>query len=404
MNPVRIVLVGVGGYARVHLSSIDDAADRGLAELVGVVAREADAERFAAEEREIRERGVPVFRTLGAALQAPGILPDLVSLPVAIAAHAPLSIQALEAGCHVYCEKPVAGTTHEALRMRAAAEIAGKHCVVGFQHIFSPSIQAIKRIAVDGRLGRLIEARTVGAWPRDRGYYRRNGWAGRIETGGVRIYDSPLQNAVSHYLQNMLYVAGRRAGESARPVEVYGENYRAEEIESADTQYIRIRVEDGGVLQFWMSHAVDQNSGPETEYIFEKGRITWAHPENIARVFPGEQADPAETFDNGELQVNHHAYASALESIRNGSVPLCTVGNSLQHTACIEASFASSGGVMPIDPEFREELPWGVDSSNTVVPGLPGLLLDLCARGVGFAEGGVPWARQGRPVPVNGLP
>ena len=65
--------------------------------------------------------------------------------------------------------------------------------------------------------GRPRRFSTLCCWPRDLAYYRRNTWAGRLrdpDTGGW-VLDSPANNAMAHFLHNLLYLAGERPDRSA---------------------------------------------------------------------------------------------------------------------------------------------------------------------------------------------
>src|SRR5690606_35584330 len=137
-------------------------------------------------------------------------------------------------GFHVLCEKPAAGNHGEALEMQRAARETGKILAIGYQNMYTPTVRRIKELTLEGRrggaLGRLLTATCSARWPRGASYYGRNAWAGRLAVSGREIFDSPVQNALAHYLQDMLFIAGPDARTCATPVRLYGENYRAKSI------------------------------------------------------------------------------------------------------------------------------------------------------------------------------
>ena len=78
--------------------------------------------------------------------------------------HAPIAIEALRAGKHVLCEKPLANTLAEAAAMAAAADAAfprGARAMVGFNYRRVPAIALARRLVGQGRLGRLRHVRAV---------------------------------------------------------------------------------------------------------------------------------------------------------------------------------------------------------------------------------------------------
>jgi len=78
--------------------------------------------------------------------------------------HAEQSIALLEAGRHVACEKPLAGTLDDAKAMRDAARRAAKRGVrtfVWFNYRRCPAVAFARRLVRDGRLGRICHVRAA---------------------------------------------------------------------------------------------------------------------------------------------------------------------------------------------------------------------------------------------------
>jgi predicted dehydrogenase len=74
--------------------------------------------------------------------------------------HAEQSLAALEAGKHVACEKPLAGTLDDARAMRAAARKArGQKTFVWFNYRRCPAVATAHRLVREGRLGRIYHVR-----------------------------------------------------------------------------------------------------------------------------------------------------------------------------------------------------------------------------------------------------
>jgi predicted dehydrogenase len=99
---------------------------------------------------------------------------------------------AIAAGKHVYCEKPTAVTTSEALNLYAAARRAGvKHGVVQ-DKLWLPGILALRRLGASGFFGRVLSVRgAFGYWvfEGDTVPAQRPSWNYRVEDGGGIITD-----------------------------------------------------------------------------------------------------------------------------------------------------------------------------------------------------------------------
>lgn len=84
---------------------------------------------------------------------------DAVSVCTPNYLHAPASIAALQAGCHVFCEKPPAITIEELKRMKREARINNRILTFNFHHRFSSEVDALKNFSNHGELGDIYSAR-----------------------------------------------------------------------------------------------------------------------------------------------------------------------------------------------------------------------------------------------------
>lgn len=80
---------------------------------------------------------------------------DLVSITAPNALHKAMSLAAIAAGKHVYCEKPLAPLAADALEMTLAAEAKGVKTQVGFNYLCNPMLQAAREMIQAGELGEI---------------------------------------------------------------------------------------------------------------------------------------------------------------------------------------------------------------------------------------------------------
>src|SRR5271165_3668593 len=122
-SPVRVLVVGLGTMGVSHARAYQ--AIDGF-ELVGLCTRNA-AQRHDLDKE---FRGVPRFELLREALDA--LKPDAVAICAYTEHHAPMALDSLAAGAHVFCEKPLADTLQAAEKIVAAARAAKKGLLVGY--------------------------------------------------------------------------------------------------------------------------------------------------------------------------------------------------------------------------------------------------------------------------------
>ncbi len=144
---MRFGVVGLGWAARAfHLPGLKDVPD---AEVVG------GADPSAEQRAEWEElTGTPAFGTLGELMERAS--PETVIIATPPDSHAELSIQAVEAGAHVICEKPFVSTVEEADRVLAAAERMDKRVAVNHQYREKPIFRAVKEQIGTPHVGRLV--------------------------------------------------------------------------------------------------------------------------------------------------------------------------------------------------------------------------------------------------------
>lgn len=128
--------------------------------------------------------------------------PDAVDICTPNYLHSEIAVYALDAGCHVFCEKPDAITVQAVTAMAEAEKRSGKHLMVmrNNRWYFS-SIELKKRIA-SGEFGEIYAGRC--GWVRSRGIPGRGGWfTTKAMSGG-----GPLIDLGVHMLDLAIYLMG----------------------------------------------------------------------------------------------------------------------------------------------------------------------------------------------------
>jgi predicted dehydrogenase len=127
--------------------------------------------------------------------------PDLAVVCTPNVSHRRYAIEALQAGAHVLCEKPVAAGYGDAVAMYDAAEAAGRTLYVGQTGRLSGAVMAAKAFADAGELGEVYYAETASL--RRRGVPTWGRFHMRSASGG-----GPLLDIGVHALDALLWVIG----------------------------------------------------------------------------------------------------------------------------------------------------------------------------------------------------
>jgi len=206
---LRVGLVGVGAIAvESHLPVFRNLKNVELAAICD--------QRIQAAEKAASQFGVnSIFGDLANMLSKEKL--DVLDICTPPQTHASLSIQAMEAGCHVLVEKPMATSVYEADKM---IEYSKKHnvklCVV-HQNLCNPVVMKAKYLVESGAMGDLLNV-DVRTFERKESEMctNRNHWCHRLEPGGIfqEILSHPIY-LIQSFLKNMrlVHILSRKRGD-----------------------------------------------------------------------------------------------------------------------------------------------------------------------------------------------
>lgn len=163
MTPVRAGIIGVGGEggvllenappSHIRISAVCDIFPPNRERALQIAQQKHDPNAVAYEDyRQLLDR-----RDLEAVI---------IATPLWL--HAPMTIDALQAGKHVFCEKNMAMGIEDCRKMLEAARSARKNLQIGHQRTYSPLYHEAKALIESGEIGDIYHVRT--AW------HRNNDW------------------------------------------------------------------------------------------------------------------------------------------------------------------------------------------------------------------------------------
>ncbi|KAH0533223.1 hypothetical protein TsFJ059_001815 [Trichoderma semiorbis] len=221
-KPLSVVVIGVGQMGTSHLLAYHH---NPMYKVIGIVSRST---QLPTGLREYESLALP---NLNAALS---LKPDVVSINTHSDSHAEYAVASMEAGAHVFVEKPLATSVADAKRVVDTAKRTGKKLVIGYILRHHPSWVEFIR-----------QARLLGP-----PFVMRMNLNQRSEGNAWNIHKrimettSPVVDCGVHYIDVMLQIT------DSRPVQVRGMGVRlSDEIDKDQVNYghLQITFEDGSV-------------------------------------------------------------------------------------------------------------------------------------------------------------
>lgn len=194
MEKLRVGIIGAGGIATdVHIPAYQKVPEN--VEIVAISDVVYEKAKAVAEEKGITH----AFDDYEKMLKEVEL--DAISICVPNKFHKAATIAALQAGCHVLCEKPPAMNQEEAKEMEDIAVAQGKLLMYGFHYRFTQEVQTARRFIDGGELGNIYNARVQAI--RRRGI---PGWG--VFTNKELQGGGPLIDIGVHMLDTALYLMG----------------------------------------------------------------------------------------------------------------------------------------------------------------------------------------------------
>ncbi|HSH09099.1 MAG TPA: Gfo/Idh/MocA family oxidoreductase [Oceanipulchritudo sp.] len=327
-------IIGISGYGKVHLDQLLKQQAQGRVRLAAATV--INREETAALCAQLEAGGCRIYADYREMLAAHAGELDLCCVPTAIHWHERMTVDCLRAGANVLVEKPLVSSLEEVASIQAAERESGRFVAVGFQNAFAATTHEIKRRINEGEIGKVERLYGSGVWPRHDAYYARNNWAGKLTLDGRPVLDSPVNNAMAHYLHWLLFVAGKEAHACATPVSVSAELYRARGIESFDTANFRVMTADNLPIRFVVSHAGSEIANVELVIQGSEGRFIWRHSGDGAFIWDDGRTETLTLPSHQEMQ--HEVIHRVVERIVSGTGFICTVASAEMHTRCVVAA------------------------------------------------------------------
>jgi predicted dehydrogenase len=203
-------------------------------------------------------------------------------------AHYPLAKAALEAGKHVYVEKPLALSTVHAEELVSLAETKKLKLMVGHLLLYHPAVTYLKEIVDSGDLGEVFYI-----------------YSQRVNLGKIRQDENALWSFAPHDISVILYLLDRLP----ESVSARGESYLQQGVE--DVVFVNMKFPDRKMAQLQVSW-LDPHKVRKITIVGNKKMAVFDDTESVEKL---------KIFDKGVSGVSYESYGDSL-TIRFGDIKI----------------------------------------------------------------------------------
>lgn len=347
---LRAAIIGCGGIANgkhmPSLAKLDTVEMVAFCDIIEEKAKKA-AEQFGA-------KGAKYYSDYKEVLKDDSI--DVVHVCTPNKSHSFITIDALEAGKHVMCEKPMAKTSKAAMAMVEAARRTGKKLTIGYQNRFRGDSQYLHSICEKGDLGEVyyakahaIRRRAVPTWGVFLNEEEQGG--GPLIDIGTHALDLTLWMMNNYKPKAVLGTAYHKLSGKKNAANAWG-SWDPEKFTVEDSAFGFITMENGATIVLessWALNSLDVREAQTTLCGTEGGadmsdglRI---NGENLSRLYETniELNSGGVAFYDGKAENDADLEARLwIESILNDTEPVVKPEQALVVTQILEAIYESS--------------------------------------------------------------
>jgi predicted dehydrogenase len=265
---VRYALAGCGSVSQFHVQAIQSISQ---AELVAVFNRTPE------KAQSVSERTGATWHADYADMLSRSDV-DVVILCTASGMHAPMALEAIEAGKHVVVEKPLALTLEDAREVIRSAKEKGIILSVISQRRFEPAHQLLKKMIDHGEFGKILSGEIHVRFHRTPHYYASADWRGTPEMDG-----GALMNQAIHSIDLLCWLLGQVQSVSGVV------HTRVHAIRAEDTAVGWVQFMDGAVGLIQGSTAMYPGFAPELHIYGERGAVRIVGSDIVTWMFEGNQ-------------------------------------------------------------------------------------------------------------------
>ncbi len=301
---INVAIIGVGAIAPSHIKAYQEFPER-----VNIVAlcdiypekAEAGAEKF--------DLDVDIYDDHQDLLERTDI--DLVSVCTPPYTHAEISINFLNVGMNVVCEKPMASSLAECDAMNDAAAKSGKILSIVAQNRFTSPMMKLKHVLETEMMGPIVHTQVDSFWWRGHSYYDlwwRGTW--KKEGGG------PTLNHAVHHIDIFRWMNGMPSEITAVMSNTSHDNAEVEDVSVAIGKY------DSGALAQITSSVI--HHGQEQQLIFQgknaRVSVPWKVTASTAKGngFPEEDKElenKLDEFYNQEADLKYENHTGQIDDV-----------------------------------------------------------------------------------------